>query len=122
MSESNCSSSVLRTRNSRDNLSSNSSCCRKSFLRIYLYPINNCSILKHILKIDQTTIAQCRLSHIIHIVFMNNSQVMCFAYVLWKQKSSCNIGTCNAGNIVSLDRYNFCIFIRILIVPILTLP
>ena len=106
-------STVLVGRNDGGNLSSDIASCREAVRLFYHGPVDDGSILKNVLKVDKTAV-EAMLDHVVQIMDMNDSLLMCFSSFLRKEETKGNILGHFSGDVVTLCRSQTMILVGVL--------
>ena len=114
MRKSNSLSTILIRSNLSNNLSCYITCCRERMRFLNHGLSNNCTILKHILKIYKAAIKVFH-NRIIHIMNMNNTLFMCLNQFIRKYILLAKFFRNFASHIISLSSINSRILICILL-------
>ena len=101
----------------RDDLCCNITCRRKAMRFFNHCSADNCSVLQHIIKIDEIAIVHT-LDIVVCVMKMYYPFPMSFYYILGKQQPFCHITADFTSQIISLNTVDYRIFVAVLLLSL----
>ena len=112
---------IGRTGHSSDNLRGNRSRSDQSMRLVDLNAVDNRTVLKHVLQIDELAVVKTQLSVIVGVMKVNDAFVVRLDNILGQQEPPGDVRTCNASDVVPLGRHHLRVFVTILGFPVFVL-